>query len=66
MIKTTVAATWRKSSYCNAGACVEVLIAGSSVRIRDSKTNDVQELTVDRQSWINFIETIKAGLLDSN
>ncbi len=66
MIEIAEPATWRKSSYCNGAACVEVLITGSSVRIRDSKTNDGQELKVERQSWINFVEAIKVGVFDDD
>jgi len=49
--------TWRRSSKCTVGSCVEVAITPSAVFIRDSKMSGVREqpiITVERAVWSNL------------
>lgn len=53
---------WRKSSYSGGGGtgggnCVEVVITGDRLLVRDSKNPNAGTLTVSR-AWL---ETLKAG-----
>lgn len=53
-------AQWRKSTYSgNTGNCVEIAIADSLVRIRDSKDPQGAVLSVNRAEWEEFISSIK-------
>jgi hypothetical protein len=51
---------WRKSSFSEAGNCVEVAIHGKSVLVRDSKRESGDGiLTVSLSTWQEFIQTIQ-------
>jgi Domain of unknown function (DUF397) len=54
--------TWRKSSRCNHGECVEVgeEPASCSVVIRDSKNGGGPQLTFSHGGWRRFIREIQA------
>jgi len=55
--------TWRRSSYSDAGTCmncVEVGIQDNAVVIRDSKDPDGPTLTFTRDEWVAFT----LGVLD--
>ncbi|MER8087407.1 DUF397 domain-containing protein [Streptomyces sp. NPDC094048] len=49
--------SWFKSSYSSneGGECVEVSVAGQTVRIRDSKDTTLPHLTLDRTGWAHFV-----------
>ena len=54
-------ASWRKSSRCNGGECVEVGQGGAVVAVRDTKnagTGPVLTFTAD--SWQRFTASLKA------
>jgi hypothetical protein len=53
---------WRKSTRSNGGGngnCVEVSLAGSSARVRDSKNPTGP--TVALPDWQGFLEAVKRG-----
>jgi hypothetical protein len=49
---------WRKSSYSEAGNCIEVATAGT-VRVRDSKDPDGPQLTFSPAEWDRFTSVLK-------
>jgi uncharacterized protein DUF397 len=49
---------WRKSSYTNDNACVEVRLAGDGVRVRDSKNPDGGSLAVPAAGWRALLGTL--------
>ena len=46
---------WRKSSFCNGNACVEVAFLEGHVAIRDSKDEQSPLLLFDQEAWQEFI-----------
>lgn len=50
---------WRKSTFSEAGGCVEISCVGQVVFVRDSKdhTGPVQEISARR--WMSFIEQVR-------
>lgn len=62
----TSAISWRKSSRCNSGACVEIADAVDVVLMRDSKSPDTAPLAFDKHVWANFVVDIKAGQFRAN
>jgi hypothetical protein len=55
---------WHRSSRCTGGDCLEVLIAGDSVSVRDSKDLAAGMLRFSRHEWAEFVGSIRAGILD--
>jgi len=57
---------WKKSSFCEDAACVEVSVgdAGMDVLVRDSKDLDGPVLRFTRDEWRAFMEGAKAGEFD--
>lgn len=52
--------TWRKSSYSGGNAdCVEVAHSPATVGVRDSKNPAAGTLTVSRDAWMTFLETVR-------
>ncbi len=56
---------WNKSSFCEAGACVEVLDTGQPdlIVVRQSQTADTM-IQFTRDEWNVFIAGVKAGDFD--
>lgn len=54
---------WRRSTFCEAGACVEVAQDGDLVLMRDSKDTSRPFLGFDRATWADFIAEIENGSL---
>ncbi len=50
---------WRKSSFSEAGTCIEVAIRDELVLIRDSKYGNDRILSVSPSTWREFIQTIE-------
>ncbi len=57
-------AQWRKSSYSNQGDCVEWLLEGDVVRLRDSTGRSAGEVQVSLAAWRAFLAAVKAGEAD--
>ncbi|MEV0455260.1 DUF397 domain-containing protein [Catellatospora methionotrophica] len=53
--------TWRRSSYCDSGACVEVAQLDHGVAIRDAKDPQGPALRFSRQEFAAFIAGVRAG-----
>jgi hypothetical protein len=51
---------WRKSSFCESNACVEVAIRGQDVMVRRSD-NPGLVLTFSHEEWAKFLDGLKAG-----
>lgn len=54
---------WRKSSFSNQGACVEVKF-GSEVYVRDSKDRDGPVLHFSSSEWTAFLHGVTNGEFD--
>jgi hypothetical protein len=55
--------SWRKSTRCEAGACVEVATEGPQVGLRNSTKPEVS-LALDATAWRQFIAGVRAGEFD--
>jgi Domain of unknown function (DUF397) len=58
---------WRKAmaSANNGGACVEVMITGSAVKVRDTKDGDSGPVHVySHTEWSAFLDGVKKGEFD--
>lgn len=53
--------TWRRSTFCADGACVEISEDGDRILMRDSKDTDQPYLGFDRTGWAHFVAEIKNG-----
>ena len=62
MLSTDPSASgWRKSSFSEAGNCVEVMaVQDESVLIRDSKYGSDSIICVPPSAWRKFVQTIKS------
>ncbi len=56
---STAAASWRRSSYCANGACVEVALGGQRVGIRDNKDPGAGELWLSPAEFRAFIAAVR-------
>lgn len=54
---------WIKSSTCESGSCVEVLIVEDLVSVRNSHDTD-PEVCFTINEWAEFIEAIRRGEFD--
>lgn len=53
-------AAWRKSSHSGAGNdCVEIALAGTLARVRDSKNPDGGTLRFGTTGWTTFLTAAK-------
>jgi hypothetical protein len=50
--------TWRRSSFCDAGYCLEVARAGDSALVRDGKRPEIGHLTFGLDAWTAFIHAV--------
>jgi uncharacterized protein DUF397 len=57
--------TWRRSTHCSDGACVEIADDGDRVLMRDSKDISQPALDLDRAVWGRFVADIKNGSFGS-
>jgi Domain of unknown function (DUF397) len=58
------ATKWRRSSFCDGGACVEVAYAGNDmIAVRDSR-DPAGAVTFGRSEWRNFVTKVKNGGYD--
>jgi hypothetical protein len=55
---------WRKSSYCNNSACVEVACVKDYVLVRDSKDLSGPILKFSVPEWRAFVAGVHHGELD--
>jgi hypothetical protein len=55
---------WRKSSYSEAGSCIEVAHTDETVFVRDSKDRRRLPLFVSKLVWAAFLADIRSGKFD--
>lgn len=53
---------WRRSSYCDAGTCVEVAVTDEHVHVRHSEDPTVK-LTFSLDEWRAFIRGVSDQLI---
>ena len=53
--------TWRRSSGCSDGTCVEVAVADEFVLVRDSKDQSGPVLRFTHSEWSAFARAIRKG-----
>jgi hypothetical protein len=63
-IDQQAALSWRKSSRCEMGNCVEVSFAADRVFLRDSK-DKTSVLTLTRPQWTAFVAAVREGQLQA-
>jgi Domain of unknown function (DUF397) len=56
--------TWRRSTKCDSGLCVEVALAADAALVRDGKRPEGPRLTFTRDSWQDFLAAVKTGGYD--
>lgn len=56
---------WKRATRCETSACVEVLIDGDTVKVRDSKNPDVV-LEFTQAEWDAFTAGARDGEFDVN
>jgi Domain of unknown function (DUF397) len=56
--------SWRRSSFCAAGECVEVTKRDGSVLFRDSKNPSAGTLSYTVDEFRAFVQGIRAGEFD--
>jgi Domain of unknown function (DUF397) len=54
--------SWRKSSRCDSGTCVEAALIDDDVHLRDAQA---EELLFSPEAWTQFVEGVKAGEFDN-
>jgi hypothetical protein len=57
-------AKWRKSTYSNTSACVEVAFLGDQVAVRDSKDRNGPVLVFTAREWTAFLSGVRDGQFD--
>jgi hypothetical protein len=57
-------ARWRKSSYSATGDCLEWLVEGNEVRLRDSTDPSSAELHFTHSQWRAFLAAVRNGEAD--
>jgi hypothetical protein len=55
--------TWRRSTRCSNGACVQVAETSGAVLVRDSKLDQSPILRFDTAAWGEFLVAVKTGVL---
>ncbi|NMO54661.1 DUF397 domain-containing protein [Actinoplanes sp. TBRC 11911] len=55
---------WRRSSYCNNGACVEVGYMDGTIAVRDSKDTSKPAHMYTPDEWQQFVAGVKNGEFD--
>lgn len=63
----TCVEVWRKSSYSGSatqGECVETLMTGDGVAVRDSKNPNGAILSFTTSEWVAFLKGVRAGEFD--
>jgi hypothetical protein len=58
--------SWRRSSRCNGGSCVEVAELDSVIMIRDSAEPGNTPIIVSRDAWLNFVLGVRIGLFQAD
>jgi predicted secreted Zn-dependent protease len=56
--------SWRKSSRCSSGTCVEVSFAEGKVAVSDSKNLPGPVLVFTESEWQAFLEGVRHGEFD--
>ncbi len=56
--------SWRKSSKCANGTCVEVAATDGGILMRDNKQTAGPVLSFDRGTWVGFLDGLRAGGFD--
>lgn len=52
---------WRRSSRCEAQACVEVAVTPTGAHVRDSKLTASPVLNFGAPAWDAFLNAVKRG-----
>jgi hypothetical protein len=53
--------SWRRSSRCDTGSCVEVAMMDDGVAVRDSKQPDGPVLRFTKSEWTAFVAGVDNG-----
>jgi len=66
--KEFISTTFKKSSYCQDGGCIEVASSqdGSTVYVRDNKKLNRDPLVFTKSEWEVFVKGVKNNEFDVN
>jgi hypothetical protein len=64
MEEDRAAVVWQRSSFCNAGTCVEVAKTSRMVVVRDGKDPESEILAFNVSEWVAFVAGVRAGDFD--
>jgi len=56
--------TWRRSTRCEGGQCVEVALLDDAAAMRDGKDPERGELLFSHREWAHFLGAVRAGAFD--
>jgi hypothetical protein len=56
---------WRKSSYCDSSACLEIAALDGQVYVRHSENPDGPWLIFAQDAWKEFVDQVRLGAFDS-
>ncbi len=59
-VASMAAVTWRRSTYCDTNACVEVARTGDGMALRSTLRPDVV-LEFDTEQWRTFLAAMRAS-----
>ncbi|WP_373320658.1 DUF397 domain-containing protein [Rhizocola hellebori] len=60
-LKNRDSVAWRKSSFCESGACLEVAAVGEDIVVRNSQDPHGTTLRFSKPVWASFLEAVSAG-----
>jgi hypothetical protein len=60
-VRMSVDLSWRRSTYCSNGACVEVAAVDGGVHARDGKVRSGPTLSFSAGAWQEFTTGVKRG-----
>lgn len=55
--------TWKRSSFCESGACIEVEFFDDKIFLWNN-TEPIYKIAATREEWSAFVAGIKAGQFD--
>ena len=61
---STESLNWRRSSFCDTSACVEVALRGPDILVRQSFDTKYKRLYFTHEEWAQFLAGVKNGDFD--
>ncbi|MEU4240416.1 DUF397 domain-containing protein [Actinoplanes sp. NPDC026619] len=58
--------TWRRSSFCADGTCLEIAADDARIHVRDSKDVGLPILSFDQADWMRFVSEVRNGRFENS